>query len=980
MHQTSQRLHVDDRLLAVEELYRQRKFAQAKLELEAVSETDFSAEHELGLLLALRADAFCHDGEYRKSLEYGIRGAKMLADSPHTKRYGRALVVLSKSYYGLGDLKNAEMKARDALASFRRVGDTEGQIEALNAQARSSFTKCDFSMASTMLDDAAALCGDNPRRLAQITGNSGRVKILAGNWSAAEKDLTTALEYFQAHNDEHSIAINLLSLGYLHLRRRDFMQAERHWRRAQPILERLDMKRERIILNEYLGEMASEKRDFYKAKSLLGDAYYQGRLLAPESALVSQTARRLAEVELALENVDEAMNYAQKALELAKQMGEKSEIALARRVIGRIFFVKNDKAEALDYLNQAVETCREAGDPYDLARTLLVFGELGSQIIVDETERVRSAYDEAAKIFKKLKVDYWLAETDFRFGVFACGRGELSRGFKKISRAEKLYGQLQDTVKVRQVAQFLSTVADQAVALSISQDNSFKVFGSLLSSGDARDVRDGGMPEVLGIILRRTLGSRAAVYTPDFGEAPLIATFPVTTAQARRFDGSFRQLIGQEISKTKPTLLLDCRRDPYINNLFPEVPDPVASVIVVPIKMTDKSVSYLYVDRLSADNTMNPFGQEELNFAVGLSDVIAFKASELQKERLLEDNRRLKAQLKQEAAFSNIVTHSPLMMELLNQVGRVVDSNISIVIEGETGCGKDLLARAIHYNSNRREKRFISVNCAALPETLLESELFGYRKGSFTGADRDKPGLLEEADGGTFFLDEIADMPLSIQAKLLRALESKEIVRIGESLPRKVDVRVLSATNKDLKDELTAGRFRQDLFYRLAVFSFRLPPLRERKEDIPALVSHFLVESGKSIGADTLRYLVAYDWPGNVRELENEVKKLVLLSGSSAQIGAEVLSQKIIRSLNNTAAATNGNGNGNGSAADHSVVFTQGYSLYDFLQQHERYFIVKALKEAGGVKKHAATRLNIPESTLRLKIKEYNLDVSQLAG
>jgi transcriptional regulator with PAS, ATPase and Fis domain len=350
----------------------------------------------------------------------------------------------------------------------------------------------------------------------------------------------------------------------------------------------------------------------------------------------------------------------------------------------------------------------------------------------------------------------------------------------------------------------------------------------------------------------------------------------------------------------------------------------------------------------------------------------------LQRSQLLEDNRRLKAQLMKEAAFPNILTRNHEMMAILDQVRQVVDSNISITIVGPTGSGKDLLARAIHYNSVRRDQRFISVNCAALPETLLESELFGYRRGAFTGADRDKPGLFEEADGGTFFLDEIADMPLSVQAKILRVLENKEIVRLGDSVPHKVDVRVISATNKDLKEQMAQGAFRQDLYYRLAALTFRLPPLSERREDIPLLVEHFLNGSKKAVSAETMRQLVAYDWPGNVRELDNEIKKLILLAGDKPSIEVDILSDKI-----RSGVTAEGDENGNGHSAQpvgpaDEVVFGGDYSLYDYLASHERRFIIKALKERKGVKKHAAALLNIPESTLRLKIKEYNIDLNRL--
>jgi transcriptional regulator with PAS, ATPase and Fis domain len=302
-------------------------------------------------------------------------------------------------------------------------------------------------------------------------------------------------------------------------------------------------------------------------------------------------------------------------------------------------------------------------------------------------------------------------------------------------------------------------------------------------------------------------------------------------------------------------------------------------------------------------------------------------------------------------------------------VRQVANSNMTITILGETGTGKDLLAKAIHYNSGRRDKRLISVNCAALPESLLESELFGYKRGAFTGADRDKPGLFEEADGGTFFLDEIADMPPSIQAKILRVLENKEITRLGDTKPRTVDVRVISATNKDLKIEMEEKRFRSDLYYRLCALQFQIPALNERREDIPLLVNHFLADSKCQMSPEAMRYLIGYDWPGNVRELENEVKKLVLLANNEGLITPSLLSARILGDSQIDF---------NAGPAETDFYAIDGFSLYDYLAEYEKRFIIRALKENGGVKKRAADALHIPESTLRLKLKQYDIDPGRL--
>jgi transcriptional regulator with GAF, ATPase, and Fis domain len=971
---SSHQFTFDNRLLAVEELFRQRQYSAAGQELEALRDEDFAeSEHETGLLLALRAEGFGWSGNYRKALDHGLRAVRILADYPLNLRFGRVQLVLSKAYSSLGDLKNAEIRARDALASFRRASDALGQVDSLNELARIAFIRCDYRAAEGFLGDALSLSSEFPRKVAQFTGNLARVRLLLGQWSQAESDLRAVLSYNDAHAEEISQALNLLSLGYLYLRRREFVLAARELDKARALIDRLDLKREKVIYLEYAGELAFEKGDLFKAKSLLSEAYQLGRMLAPESSLVSQASRRLADVDFALDNFDEAMKYGQKALDLARQLGEKTEIGLAMRVIARVFAERSESDDAAEYIRQSLETLREVGDPYDLARTLLISAEIHAVNSSEPADKRRSSFDEAVRIFKKLKLEFWIAETDFRMGAFACQQGDLSLGFKRLSRAEKLFAALDDKGKVRAVNQFLQSLTDQAVALSISDENEFKLFGNLISQKEIRDLKSGRIEEILSVLLKRTGADRAAIYAPDFGSDPLVASFPLSAHQAERFAVNFRKLLGEEIAPSKPTLLLDCRRDPYINDLLPDVPENVASVIVVPFQTGDGSLEYLYLDKLSVDNMLNPFNQAELNFAVGFSDIIALKTAEVQKAKLLEDNRRLKAQLMEEAAFPNIITRNSQMLQILSQVRQIIDSNISITIEGETGSGKDLVARAIHYNSVRRDKRFISVNCAALPETLLESELFGYKRGAFTGADRDKTGLFEEADGGTFFLDEIADMPLSIQAKVLRVLEEKEIVRLGETVTRKVDVRIISATNKELKEQMAAGLFRHDLYYRLSALTFRLPPLRERKEDIPLLVESFLQESGKSMPPEALRRMVAYDWPGNVRELENEIRKLVLLAGDNDQITVDILSSKLM--AGEVAEPAAGVQPANGGA---DVMFDERYSLYDYLASWERKFIIKALKDQHGIKKHAAAALNIPESTLRLKIKQYDIDLDRL--
>ena len=975
MKVSSPKIEIDNRLLAIEELFRQRQYTAALRELSVLDEKEFkSKEYEQGLYFSLKTAACNFEGNYKKALDFGLKAVKLLASFPLNSAYGRAQLVVSQSYSAVGDLKNAEMRARDALAAYRRGDDRIGQGDSLNELARIAYIRCNYKAVFSFLEEALALVGDKPRKHAQMTGNMGRILLRLGQWDKAMSYLEDTLQYFVENNHEVSQVNNLLDIAFLQIRLRDFAPAVRNLNKALEKIAALGLKREKIYYLEYYGELLLEKSDYFKAKAVLSEAYQKGMMLAPDSALVSQSGRRLAEAEFSLDNIDEAMKYGQKALELALALGEKAEIGLSRRVIAGIFAAKGEFGEAIENIDLALEILREVGDPYDLARTLIIAAEIRMKASDSDEEKAIAHLDESRRIFKRMDLDYWKATCDFDTGVFCCQRGDLSRGFSRLSRAEKLFNNLGDTSRVRAVSKFLQSLSENAVALSISQANSFKIFGELVSPAEFSDIKTSSVTGILNVLSEKCGASRAFVYSQASQEPRVIATLDLTSAQSKRLEEGFKNLLGQEFATGRPTLLLDSRRDPFVNELFPDAPECVASVIVVPFVSTDGGQCYLYLDRLSSDQSLNPFSQTELNFAVGFSDLISFKWAEIQKNALLEDNRRLRDQLQEHAAFPNIITQNGHMLDILSQVRQIVNSNISVTIEGETGTGKDLLARAIHFNSERREKRFVSINCAALPETLLESELFGYKRGAFTGADRDKSGLMEEADGGTFFLDEIADMPLSIQAKILRVLESKEMIRLGETTPRTVDVRIISATNKDLKVQMKEGAFRQDLYYRLSAMTFSLPPLRERREDILLLVSHFLDKSGKTISAEALKLLSEHDWPGNIRELDNEVKRLLLLAGTSNTIEMDIVSTSI---KGQSETETNGSSHFDITSAD-DVEFDEQFTLYDFLAEHEKRFILKALIEKHGIKKHAAALLNIPESTLRLKMKQYDISPDEI--
>jgi Nif-specific regulatory protein len=303
------------------------------------------------------------------------------------------------------------------------------------------------------------------------------------------------------------------------------------------------------------------------------------------------------------------------------------------------------------------------------------------------------------------------------------------------------------------------------------------------------------------------------------------------------------------------------------------------------------------------------------------------------------------------------------MAELFRLLDKVVDTRVSVLVHGETGTGKELIASALHYRSRRRDKLFVAQNCAAFPENLLESELFGHKRGAFTGATEEKKGLFEIADGGTLFLDEVGEMPLALQAKLLRVLQEGEVRPIGSTSARHVDVRIVAATNRDLETEVKEGRFREDLYYRLKVYPLRMPPLRERREDIPALSRFFLErytkEFGKPIAGfteDALTALSAYDWPGNVRELENEVQRLVIQAEPGDTIDEGLVSPRVRQVEGILTQARSAKG-----------------TLREMVDQVEKQILLDTLKNHGNNKTAAAKTLGITREGLHKKLKQLGI-------
>ncbi len=387
----------------------------------------------------------------------------------------------------------------------------------------------------------------------------------------------------------------------------------------------------------------------------------------------------------------------------------------------------------------------------------------------------------------------------------------------------------------------------------------------------------------------------------------------------------------------------------HILNRDPEVP----VIMITAYATVEMSIQALR--RGAYDMLTKPFEPDELLYRV---------RNALQHHDLAEENRELRDELSGKFRFDKIIGVSPTVRALLERVAKVAVRDTSVLITGESGTGKELVAQAIHHNSKRRDRRFIAVNCGALPENILESELFGYRKGAFTGATENRKGLLEAADGGTLFLDEVGNLPMTVQKTLLRFLQEQEFRRLGETTPTKVNVRVISATNSDLSAELAQGTFREDLFYRLNVINIHLPSLRERQDDIPLLAAHFIREQNakfdtrfKGLTPEALEAARSYAWPGNIRQLRNVIEAAMTIS-SGPYIGLPELSQLI---------ETGGQAPVTGQA-DYSAE----------LGRFETEYLTRLLRKHDGNVEEAATEAGMNMATIYRKLKKYGLKKKDL--
>ena len=924
-------------------------------------------------LAARLAHLLSEIGQYRSSRRYALYSYRVLRDTDDHRTVGQVAVTLGLNCARLGRTHEAIDWLQNAAATFRRIDDVDGLVTALNNLGLVYKNLREWREATRFLEQALKL-DERAGLYARMRGhnqNLGLIRYRLGQWDLAEENFRQSLKISRETGHLQGEAMALLAIGLLCRRRRQSQRAEEQFRRALALANQVGAQREALLAREFLGELALDRGDGAEALAQFEPALETARGLAPQGDLVAELETRTGLAALQLGRTEEAQSHLLKGMSLAEQLGDRIEQAIAERALGRLDAVRGNPAGLEVKIRSAAQCFENLGESYELATTLAAWAEHllllpASTRLKVPLEPVGEASRRAATLYRQLGVVPLAAESLLVLGRLEAERERYDQALGLLEQAEQWLSEDRDPETEDRAGSLRRELERQYVAVSLSTCNEFRALEDANRLFRETSDMDGLLSQTVKLAVENAGGDRGFVaFTSGAGRLDVVAQHGLGRDRARRILRVMEGVGGTRIAENGPLFSSRVAADPRFNSALLGALEGVGSLVCVPLNFPSQSVGLVYVDRLN-DNLLGAFRQRELNLLAVLANSAAVAIVEAQRSLLLVENRQLRDQLKPVPGLERVVTESRDMGSILKMLSKVGDSSATVLFMGETGTGKGLLAQVVHEISNRRDRPFVQVNCAALPESLLESELFGYVHGAFTGAVRDKVGLFEEADGGTIFLDEIEKVPESVQAKLLHVLDRSEIRPVGATRSKKVDARVICATGIDLRERIKEGRFLEDLYYRLNDITVRVPTLRERREDIPVLAQHFLTyysrQMEKRVGGfspEVLRIFLEYEWRGNVRELEKTVKRMVVLADDGDALGVTLLPLEMRE---------------NAAAPAPAPERPTGSSLRSNVTELERRMIAQALDRHRWNKARAARELGLSYPTLLARIRAFQLE------
>ena len=923
---------------------------------------------QAGRLSASLALLLFERGRYRAAQRSASLAYRLLRETSLNLDIGRTEMIFGVIALRTGDWNAAREYFESAIATYRRAGYDAGMASAYNSLGLLHKNHCRFKEAARFLEQALRI-GERSGLFhdsATYVHNLGIVHEKMGEWDLAEEHYRRGLQMHTEVGNAVGKARAYFCMGNLRRKRRDFAGAENLLRQALALALERAFPRETVLAREGLGDLYADREQLTESRAEYETALALADQFAPDSDLTVEVVRRLGDVQLRLGESDLAQRSGERALAIARRLGDRIEEACSLRLLGLIAAEHGDMTTAQDRLGEASRILLSIGKRYELAKLNMAAGLSWRRRA--RKGKSRTTLDDSVAYLRRAVAAYeslGLTPHAAR-ALLELSRSELMRGLVDeavlhLDHASSVLSPEEEPALAREIEEFRAEIEQGLIEGTSAQSNEFAAFEEIRSVLRGKD-SEAAVQEVLAITARRVSAARGCVAAPaPHGGIEVVATVGMSFRVAQDLLTELERRIGAARLASAPVVTSRAGADARFRDLPGTTHlSPRTSVAMMPLSLPSGLPGYLYLDRPD-DGPLGALKQREINLIAVLANHVAVAILELQRQRLAKENTALRGRLLGSANDHGIVTRSPELLEILSLLERVGPSDATILIEGETGSGKGLLTRAVHASSARATKPLIQVNCAALPEQLLESELFGHVQGAFTGAVREKVGLFVEANGGTLFLDEVDKTTITTQGKLLQVLDNREVRPVGGNKSTKVDVRVVCATNVNLKARIARGEFLEDLYYRLNDICFRVPPLRERPEDVPLLVEHytrrFSAEMGKEIrGVDheLVSTMAGLKWRGNVRELEKVIKRMVVLANEGDTLSLRLLPRELLQAEED-----------NGDSPS---------TLRAEVAKVERRLIAQALERHNWNKVQAAKELSLSYPTLLQKIKLFRLD------
>ncbi|HKV11077.1 MAG TPA: sigma 54-interacting transcriptional regulator [Thermoanaerobaculia bacterium] len=955
-------------------------------------------------------------GEHEAALESHEEGLIQLGGSEEPELEVELLHGKAMALRDLGDWQAAFSTARDALAQAGRLGFERQRASLLNTLGMIYSGRGDWRLAGRLLTRALwvaeragdeVLCLSLRNNLGNVlwkTGhfepalehyrrnlefcertndvwgqlfalnNLGILECSRGNWKAAREPLSRSLEIKRRLGARENEAVSRLNLGEVEEVLGYWARAQRHYERALKLLEDAPDHRERFAALAQIASLDRKRGRTSDAERRAREAL-EGAERIGDRDLLAQCYLQLGLLEKDRDNLDAAGGHLTRALELVETDGTRQALARIHISLSDLALRSGELHEAERHSQAARGYVEELGDRFTLAKLLSVEARLASAH--EEVDQAEKLFAEGVRLLEELETPYEHARSLYEWGLRTWN---VDTALRRLRRALVGFERMGAETESRRTSGAIERIREHQRFSSGRGINSvlYEVLKVVNSSLDLQEV----LNRTMDLVLERLGAERGMIVLSNRITRELEVAVVRNLGYEDEDEGRklSESVVRRVIETREPVLAVDAVSDGRFAGSESIIARHIRSILCVPLAIRDRMAGAIYVDHR---HSRHLFGQSDLEFLVAFADqaAIAIENARLYgeldsaRQKLKEENESLRREIFSSHNLGSLIGRSRSISDLKQMLEKVAQSPSTVLIRGESGTGKGLVARIIHAVSPRRQMPFIHFNCAALPETLVESELFGHEKGAFTGAAGQRPGRFELASHGTIFLDEIGKVSRAVQAKLLRVVEEKEFERVGGTRTLKADVRIIAATNLDIEDAIARNEFREDLFYRLNIIPIVLPPLRQRKEDVPYLVEHFLGKISRDLGRPAkdldpavLDLFNAYSWPGNVRELEAAIHRAFVLSGSDfltvADFGWIALH---VQGAQGTAARPP-------EVEGISPTLSLGNGGYEeALDRYDRQLISAALSQSHGKIRETARLLGIARNTLRAKMKKYGL-------